>query len=548
MFNHCLFFVFRGLLFLMLTMLPALGVWAAPMPETFYVSPFGVDANLRPGSEAQPWRHISYALSRVEVSSGDIIIVMNDGIEASDDYVENVTVNKSVKIRGADTDVYAPVVKASLANLSVFDVTASGVEIKGLCIYGATTATAAIKLNCVSNCLIERNYCGVTSTHRNAYGILVRAGGQNIIRSNWADANTGAGIVLLETSGNRIESNHLANNANGILFVQAGSANVITTNVIQNNTSGGAGVGLKFGAATAQNVASGNFIDQNDIGVDLDGMAGGIIAANILRNNGIGLHVPAYAAANNIFRNEFDNTIDIDSAASGYSIGSSIPLFYLYQSRYYKHFAGNFYADYTGSDANGDGIGDTPYGAAGCQDNQPLMDSVSSCRLYGWSLYHSGGIGRLVENCFSSAGEVVPIAPLVTKVFSTTSAFAEKWIFGGGSASGQTTWTGWLTFVSPPPSGQVIEVTFGISDLGGANFQALGPQVAVIGDGASRILHFTNDPNTFMLPAGKCLAVRLHNPGATNLEMMVGGAAGMIFAPINSRPFVPLPPLLLLLE
>lgn len=548
MFNLCLFFVFRGLLFLMLTMLPALGVWAAPMPETFYVSPFGVDANLRTGSEVQPWRHIGYALSRVEVTSGDIIIVMNDGDEASDDYVENVTVSKSVKIRGADTNVYPPVVKASLADHSVFDVRASGVEIRDISIYGATTAAAGIKLKGVSNCLIERNYCGVTSTHKNAYGILVIAGGQNIIRDNWAAANTEAGISLWETSGNRIESNYLTNNANGILVVQSGSANLITNNVIRNNTDAGEGVGLGFGAATAQNIASGNFIEQNDIGVDLNGMAGGILTANTFRDNGIGLHVPAYAAANSIFRNAFDNPVNIDSSASGYSLGSSMPLFYQYQSLYSKRFIGNFYADYTGSDANGDGIGDTSYGAAGYQDSQPLIDPVSSCRLYGWSLYHYNGIGRLVENSFTSAGDVVPLAPLANKVFSTAHPFTEKWIFSGGSACAETTWTGWLTFAAPPPAGQVIEVIFGISDVGGANFQALGPQAAVTGDAASRILQFTADPNSFMLPAGKCLAVRLRNTGAANLEIMVGAAASMVFAPINSRPFVPLPPLLLLLD
>lgn len=545
MFNHCLILVSRGLLFLMVTTAPALGVWAAPPPETFYVSPFGVDADLRPGSEVQPWRHIGYALGRVEVTSGDIIIVVDDGIEASDDYVENVTVSKSVKIHGADTNVYKPVVKTPLGDHSVFDVRASGVEIKGLCIYGAANYDAAIKLNGVSNCLIEENFCGMTSTHTNAYGILVVASGQNIIRDNWAAANTEAGICLWETSGNRIESNYLTNNANGILVVQSGSANLITNNVIRNNT--GEGVGLGFGAATVQNVASGNVIEQNDIGVDLNGMAGGILTANTFRDNGIGLHVPAYAAPNAIFRNDFDNSVNIDSGASGYGIGSSMPLFYQYQSLYSKRFVGNFYADYTGSDANGDGIGDTFYGAPAYQDSQPLIDPVSSCRLYGWSLYHYNGIGRLVENSFTSAGDVVPLAPLANRVFSTTHFFTEKWIFSGGIACAETTWTGWLTFAVPPPAGQVVELTFGVSDVGGANFQALGPQASATGDGTSRILNFTADPNTFMLPAGKCLAVRLRNTGAANLEIMVGAAASMIFAPINSRPFIPLPPPLLLL-
>jgi len=47
---------------------------AAPLPDTFYVSPSGVDDISRDGSGSEPWHHINYALSRSEVGNGDIIV------------------------------------------------------------------------------------------------------------------------------------------------------------------------------------------------------------------------------------------------------------------------------------------------------------------------------------------------------------------------------------------------------------------------------------------------------------------------------------------
>ncbi|MBN1636689.1 MAG: right-handed parallel beta-helix repeat-containing protein, partial [Deltaproteobacteria bacterium] len=527
------------IVFLLLAMTLAVEAWAAPPPDIFYVSTSGVDNISRDGSQSEPWRSITYAISRGEVGSGDIINVLDDGDEGSEDYVENITVSKSVKIKGADSNSYKPIVKASNTNLNVFDVTSDAVEITKLAIYGAASA-AGVKLNNVSKCLIHNNYCGISSSRRNAYGILISYGSRNVIKENSIDSNTTAGIALWETSGNRIEFNNLLNNANGILVVQSGSANIITFNWIYNNTDSGNGVGIGFGASTNQNIVSGNYIEENDVAIDLDGMAGGIFASNTVRNNGVGIYVPSYAFSNSIFRNNFDeNTTNINSAASGYNLGSSAPIFYRYESRYFKSFFGNLYSDYSGSDANGNGIGDTPYSTANYQDSQPLIDSISSFSLHGWALYHSGGIGRLVKS-FVGEGDVVTLSPSINKVFSTTNAFTERWIFKRGEAGAQTTWTGWLTFASPPAFGHTIEVTIGTSDAGGANFQALCTQVDVAGNGTSNIFYFTCDPKAFVLPKGKALAVRFRNTGATSLEMMVGGAASMIFAPRGSMPSIPL--------
>jgi hypothetical protein len=73
----------------------------------------------------------------------------------------------------------------------------------------------------------------------------------------------------------------------------------------------------------------------------------------------------AFSSTNDFYRNNFVNNAIQTSAGSGanaWSIGGQ----------------GNYWSDYTGVDANHDGIGDTPYLISPIgQDNYPLMDTWS---------------------------------------------------------------------------------------------------------------------------------------------------------------------------
>jgi hypothetical protein len=70
----------------------------------------------------------------------------------------------------------------------------------------------------------------------------------------------------------------------------------------------------------------------------------------------------------------------------------------------------------------------------------------------------------------------------------------------------------------------------------------------VTGNGTDHIIPFTAAASIFMVRKDGHLAVRLENTGDSALRMMVGGAAGMFFAPSGSYPGGPPLPLLLLLD
>ena len=97
-------------------------------PPTWYVSPTGNDSLPGDGGEGTPWKTITYAIS--QASAEDIIRVMDDDNEATDDYTENITVNKSLTIQRYDDTGANPQVKASATSSHVFLITANNHNIR----------------------------------------------------------------------------------------------------------------------------------------------------------------------------------------------------------------------------------------------------------------------------------------------------------------------------------------------------------------------------------------------------------------------------------
>ena len=189
------------------------------------------------------------------------------------------------------------------------------------------------------------------------------------------------------SSNNLILSNNCSYNSEGISVRTPN--NTISENYIESNS--GSGIHLWNSDSihnTLSNNFTRNFIKYNNYGILLDAGALNIIEGNqIIDNADSGVLISAGCFDNLIFNNTFINNLDANAEDNGIN------------NTWSRGTLGNYWDDYSGVDANDDGIGDTPYditGTASSQDKFPIWDDGPEFKIPGYNLYVLLGILPIV--------------------------------------------------------------------------------------------------------------------------------------------------------
>jgi parallel beta-helix repeat protein len=281
-------------------------------------------------------------------------------------YYGEVLVNKSISLVGEDRETTIIHGNGTLWNAGL-SIVAQNVSVANVAVTNASTGILIGANNSViCNVKVFGTYMGIWVCESACHGIISKSliVNQTVHHGEWEDFG-GAGIGLDSCLFYNIIENIVDNNGLIGIWIRAGFI-LIENNIISNNSR----YGLEFDWAVNCSVAK-NHIVNNFRGVGVSEASNCSVYANNIANN-THCAIEMSTASNNIliYHNNFvNNSNQVESYQSANTWDNGCQ--------------GNYWSNYTGIDADGDGIGDTPYVIdADNQDRYPLMHAWSSLPVH----------------------------------------------------------------------------------------------------------------------------------------------------------------------
>ena len=266
-------------------------------------------------------------------SPGDTIIV-REGT-----YEENIGVYKRLTIR-SENGPDSTIVQAEYPELPVFEVAADYVNLSGFTVKGAYEGPG-IYLYSADYCFISNNICS-----ENEGGILLMVSENNDVSNNNCPSNN-CSIYLTDSANNSVSGNVCSYSSGFGIYIEESTNNSISNN---NWTYNFAGICLC-------NSSDNNSIFKNNCSDNVAGI------------------FPLNANNNDIYLNNFmNNDLNAASLESSNIWCSPSKITYTYNGKTYTNYLGNYWDDYSRSDNDNDGIGDSSYRIDGNRDRYPLME------------------------------------------------------------------------------------------------------------------------------------------------------------------------------
>jgi parallel beta-helix repeat protein len=267
------------------------------------------------------------------------------------------------------------------------------------CPFGGIILTSSANTNITANSITDSAY-GIRLTNSatntiaantitiTSYGIYLAGATYtgNIIRGNIIQGRT-AGIYS-SSDTMTVESNTIVDSSAAIYLL--GKTATINYNKIS-DSSYGIRVYYTTPTTSSHNIRN-NKITGCEWAIDLSYSSSNTFKANWIQQNTWGISM-AFSGSSTLYQNNFINN-SIQTAA-----GTS-------PNTWSSGGQGNYWSDYTGLDANHDGIGDTPYIITPIgQDNYPLMDT--------WSEHDISIENVTTDTTQATAGQLVNITVTV---------------------------------------------------------------------------------------------------------------------------------------